>query len=261
MTKYNTKEDEKLYDLIQSGDRKSLEIMLDRHKGLVIQSAEYYAKRNKETDIDDLIQEGYLGLISCLNKFDYSKGYAFSTYGRYYIRGWMHKYIQKSHTRGATGVGRTVIDRYFSGDRDGEAIKMYINRCVNVFSLHQIDSVNYLGDIYSDRTGSIYLSHGHKIVDYGICDISIPSVCADECEIIPLTEEWEEIKQVIMSDVITDKERYIIGMRFGILDSDEMSVPVIAEYLDIDVKDVINTVNRVIRKVRKALDVGQEVEE
>ncbi len=45
--------------------------------------------------IDDVMQEGMIGLIKASKKFDASKGYNFSTYARHYVKEYMVLYIQK----------------------------------------------------------------------------------------------------------------------------------------------------------------------
>jgi RNA polymerase primary sigma factor len=63
--------------------------LIENHLGLVVQIAKRYARRYSGygvVDLDDLIQEGALGLIHAAEKFDAARGFQFSTYASWWIR-------------------------------------------------------------------------------------------------------------------------------------------------------------------------------
>jgi RNA polymerase sigma factor (sigma-70 family) len=63
--------------------------LIEDHLGLVVQIAKRYARRYSSqgvVDLDDLIQEGALGLIHAAEKFDAERGVQFSTYASWWIR-------------------------------------------------------------------------------------------------------------------------------------------------------------------------------
>lgn len=53
---------------------------------LVLSIAKHYAKTKSSMDISDLVQEGSMGLMRAVDKFDHTKGFRFSTYATYWIR-------------------------------------------------------------------------------------------------------------------------------------------------------------------------------
>lgn len=61
-------------------------IFVERNMRLVLDIAKRYTKNNKSLDITDLIQEGSMGLIRAIEKFDYHRGFKFSTYATWWIR-------------------------------------------------------------------------------------------------------------------------------------------------------------------------------
>lgn len=80
-----TKEQEKSLALrIRNGDEKAKELFIERNLRLVIKVARKYTGHG--ISFLDLIQEGNLGLIKAVDKFDVTKGYKFSTYATYWIR-------------------------------------------------------------------------------------------------------------------------------------------------------------------------------
>jgi RNA polymerase primary sigma factor len=77
-------EEVELAKRIERGDLAAKALMVNSNLRLVISNARKY--RGHELPLLDLIQEGILGLIRAAEKFDYRKGYKFSTYATFWIR-------------------------------------------------------------------------------------------------------------------------------------------------------------------------------
>jgi RNA polymerase primary sigma factor len=94
-----SREDEaKLARQIEKGDLEAKDEMIKSNLGLVVKIA--LKSRGRGLEEDDLVQEGMLGLIRAVEKFDYRKGFKFSTYGTLWIK--------QSVTRAIDDKGSTI---------------------------------------------------------------------------------------------------------------------------------------------------------
>lgn len=111
------KEEIALAKRIEKGDRQAFNELVQRNLRLVISIAKKYS--NKGIPIQDLVQEGSIGLMRAVEKFEYQRGYKFSTYATWWIR--------QAITRSIADHARTIripvhmvetMNRVTSGMRD-----------------------------------------------------------------------------------------------------------------------------------------------
>ena len=79
-------QEKELAKRILNGDDEARNILAKANLRLVVSIAKKYANRSSDLTLLDLIQEGNLGLFKAVDKFDYTKGYKFSTYATWWIR-------------------------------------------------------------------------------------------------------------------------------------------------------------------------------
>src|SRR5215212_2337403 len=104
-----TKEEEvQLAQAVERGDLEAKERLINSNLRLVVSNARRYMRQ--DLNLLDLIQEGILGLIRASEKFDWRKGYKFSTYATFWIR--------QSIQRGIANKARTIRIPVHIGQRE-----------------------------------------------------------------------------------------------------------------------------------------------
>jgi len=79
-------EEKELAKRIQAGDMEAKNLLAKANLRLVVSIAKKYVGRSPDLTLLDLIQEGNLGLFKAVDKFDWTRGYKFSTYATWWIR-------------------------------------------------------------------------------------------------------------------------------------------------------------------------------
>lgn len=82
----NAAQERELAQRIAAGDEEARNILARSNLRLVVSIAKKYVNRSPDLTLLDLIQEGNLGLFKAVDKFDWSKGFKFSTYATWWIR-------------------------------------------------------------------------------------------------------------------------------------------------------------------------------
>ena len=216
-----SKENEKelVYRYYNNHDKKAYEELILHNMRLVIKIAKRYKAFN--CDITDLIQEGNIGLMEAVKRFNPSLNYAFTTYAGSFIKGYILNYIFHK-TRVLKIPNKLFIDivKYFKLKDEYELVQTdlsideYIKSKLGVTDDYYKDIVTFSEDVLSLDYMAEYkddLDGIPFVLRYKVKDITY------EEAFIEKEQKIEDLKKLRESlDKLPYREREILLMRYGI---------------------------------------------
>jgi len=205
--------------LVQKGDRASRQRMIESNLRLVVKIAKRY--QNRGLSLLDLIEEGNLGLIHAVEKFDPEKGFRFSTYGTWWIRQNIERALmnQSRTVRLPVHVAKQLnsclrVSRKISasiGNADPSQPEEKLIRAI-ALSLKKpprdIEQLMIMNEKPSSLDAPLSIDPDKTVADtIQGHDIADPRAIYQHGELSRLIEKWLHR--------LTDKQREIISRRFG----------------------------------------------
>lgn len=235
---------------IKKGDSEARNIMIRSNLRLVISIAKKYT--NLGVPLSDLIEEGNIGLMRAVEKFDPERGFRFSTYAAWWIK---------------QGISRAIIDQ-------GKMIRVpvYMNEEILKYKkvrealTHKLKRRPRIGEIAKRMQLSV---DKVRELDQSIAKMSsldapigeggdgqVKDIIEDQTLAGP-DEELETFlnkeRAIELMDSLTDREKKILNLRFGLTDGNSHTLAEIAKQLGVSRERIRQVEAATIKKIRRLI--------
>jgi len=250
------KEEIELSRKIKKGDEYARKAMIRANLRLVINIAKRYMHLG--IPLLDLIEEGNLGLMKAVDKFDPKRGFRFSTYGAWWIK--------QGITRSISDQGKMIRVPVYMNDliakwkKKKERLSQKLKRIPTdqeiakslKLSKDKMDQINFW---MTTSTSSLDAPIGEE------SESQVSDLIEDEAAIQPdagIEHLMDKERVNNLLDVMSEREREILDMRFGLADSKPHTLADVAKKLGVSRERIRQIEETALKKLRRFVETQEK---
>lgn len=237
-----------LIELVQRGDEQARQDLCTKHRGLVYKSAKYYCEKFPcDLELEDLVQEGYLGMLKAAEKFDFGEYTHFSKYATWGIVRAITRAIEETRLNVRRPVHlveqilrATRLDRDFQMQGYGVSERLELIAEAMTTTVERVTELFRLRNVYMNLT-----SLDAPVDEDG--DALLGDFIADEnaASFILLKEQLDEVWSTL-----TTREKIMLTLRFGLADGKNRTLEEAVKNFDVTPERIRQIEAKALRKLR-----------
>ncbi|MDE0298843.1 MAG: sigma-70 family RNA polymerase sigma factor [Candidatus Poribacteria bacterium] len=241
---------------IENGDESARDELVQANMRLVVSVASKYQGRN--VPLEDLIQEGNIGVMRAAKKFDYRKGFKFSTYAIWWIK--------QAIRRTLDNCSRSIRLPSYIVAKVNKFDSTYARLCQELQREPKIEELADALELTADQVKEILALNADTIsMETPLSDEKTAATLGDLVEDVSANPEAGPIADMIEQDLVDQllgklsaREQQVLSMRYGLEGGNEKTLREIGEKLDVTRERIRQLEIEAIHRLRRFYnDMGE----